>query len=759
VWACGGNGASSDHPASCTLASALTGELATEYRFPWDTITSAIVATDNNRVMVSGRTVVGGVVSSSIASCTFIVEDALSLSCTVKEFYSVNLVAASFNPRGRKIVYVGVNANLAAVSLFDTEASNITSHVYTTSTMSVVDLTLVESPASFVGAFVAGTSVGSSVTAANHIFAGWLRTDTGQMAAAIGITPVSGSIVSTAGLVNAMALEATGPDSFIAGGLELSDSAGVHAYLVRANTLYKVAQFGVRYKTADANFRRALSTTAPASNLARGLALTPTALFMIVDHTDVLSNRTSLCVLKLAPATGAILSQAQVFSTSADMLCTDITVAGVLLSIACTVQRGVAPPQSLLIGVNLDLSFIQLPAGFTKNTNSTFVEEDLPLKAAPLTMVSSRASVTVTDSEVTTTNQAPTRRPSAVPTARPSQELSVNPTSRPSSSPTSAPSVSPQPSSSPSTSGPTNTHKPTFAATVRPTRSPTMQPSALPSVHPTQLPTRRPTRQPSTARPSAMPSAVPTVVPTAGPSVETTYAPTAGPSADASLSPTSDEQPVQSDSRSDQASPFVIGAFTAGAVCLGLCGLYVLYRRNQAKTKQKTTSTKIVVVDLSTPDITPPLPIIHVDKVDVKVRKAQKYNNSSIDYPLTIRNMAVLQSSSVSNTDPSESSIFNISSLHTSECSFSEYRVIKSNILSTRAVAPDVRNINKKSGDNSDSSGSMYERSDSSCSSSSSSSSNSSSDSSSDSGSSSGSDSGGMRDCSDESSSSGGDSD
>ena len=313
VWACG----SSAHAASCSLANAVTGKLSTQFEFPWDTITSAIVTSDNTKIMVSGRTVNNaGVITSEVATCSVAFKQ---LSCAVKSFASVDFFKASYNAYGQKFVYAGQNADRAAVSLFDANNNSVRSFVYSAASMSALTLSHVESPPNFVGSFVAGTSVSSGAVAAKNIVAGWLRTDSGQMAATIGITPVSGSIVSTTGLVNALALEEIGPDSFIAGRLHLSDSAGAHAYVVRANSLYRTAQFGVRYVPQITQQRRQLSTTnAVTSSVARGLALSGGALFMIADVVHVNINRTSLAVLKIHMDTGAVIKQAVVSAPSAD---------------------------------------------------------------------------------------------------------------------------------------------------------------------------------------------------------------------------------------------------------------------------------------------------------------------------------------------------------------------------------------------------------------------------------------------------------
>jgi hypothetical protein len=663
VWACGtGTAGVSGGAASCTLADARTGELSTEYKFPWDTITSAIVANDQSRVMVSGRSTVAGVVSSEIAECTI---SASALSCTVKSFQSVNFLTGSYNAYSQKVVYIGTNTDRAAGTLIDVHNGTTTNRIYTTPAMNSIVLAHVQSPPNFVGSFIAGTSVGSTAAAVKYIFAGWLRTDTGQMAAAIGITPASDSILSTTDLVNAMVLEATGPDSFIAGGLQLSDGAGMHAYLVRANTLYKNVQYCVRFLSNPTSNRRMLSATSMASikSAVRGLALTDVGLFVILDvrQSAARNNQTSLSVLKIRTATGAIIKQAQVSAPNGENLfCTDITTAGILLTIACTVQSDTSALRSILITVDRELSFLQLPVGFLKHGNDTFQAEGVPVKATVLTISSPLTTVTVTASEVSTFNQAPSRRPSAVPSVYPSSDPSSLPSAQPSSSPTFAPSVSPQPSSRPSTSGPTNTHKPTVISTPRPSVRPTVAITVRPSKHPTSRPTAQPTRPPSTIHPTRQPTAAPTVQETPGPSTTPTRAHTRRPSAvrtdTPTLSSTGAEGSSSGSTWTDDQSSYVIGASAGGAVCFGLCGLYVLYRRRARKQKEKSTVkvNQIATADLSTrlsdtPPVQPPpaTPVVSA-AAEWGVREPARYNFNT---PIETRSRCVcyVSASSISN--------------------------------------------------------------------------------------------------------------
>eukprot|EP01032_Pedospumella_encystans_P039237 gene39237-biopygen23743 len=72
------------------------------------------------------------------------------------------------------------------------------------------------------------------------------------------LTPVSGTILNSADLVNAMALEYEHPDMFITGGLELSNGVGLHAYLLRVNALLGVVKFGMMYHASTFETRRNL---------------------------------------------------------------------------------------------------------------------------------------------------------------------------------------------------------------------------------------------------------------------------------------------------------------------------------------------------------------------------------------------------------------------------------------------------------------------------------------------------------------------
>eukprot|EP01032_Pedospumella_encystans_P039161 gene39161-biopygen2852 len=173
------------------------------------------------------------------------------------------------------------------------------------------------SPQKYIGSFTAGTSV-SATGAVNSIVAGVVRTDSGKLTL-MRVVPASGSILNTAELVNAMALEDSQPDSFIAGGLKLSgDDTGLHAYLLRVNALFGAVLYGTRYRATSSvtgadvtligNNRRVMSEVNAFSSLTRGMVRIDSTLYMIVDVIQNV-NKSSVTVMHLDMQTGLILQQ------------------------------------------------------------------------------------------------------------------------------------------------------------------------------------------------------------------------------------------------------------------------------------------------------------------------------------------------------------------------------------------------------------------------------------------------------------------
>lgn len=152
-----------------------------------------------------------------------------------------------------------------------------------------------------------------SAASAACILAGLVRTDIGSMSAMY-VIPARGSIVNSAELVNTMALEEMKPDSFIAGGLQLDDGGGMHAYLLRVNSLFHDVVYATRYRaqiTSGVSRRRSLRGYNSRDSAVKSMVLVGNTLFSVInvfDTTEPDSLRT-VCIAKLDAATGTILQQ------------------------------------------------------------------------------------------------------------------------------------------------------------------------------------------------------------------------------------------------------------------------------------------------------------------------------------------------------------------------------------------------------------------------------------------------------------------
>ena len=563
----------------CVLADHSTGVIFTQYKFGWDVVAFVTTVTDVGKVFISGRTTGAASTNSEVANCVI---EPVQLTCSVKSFLNTNFLGASFSPLTSMIVYVGKSSNYATATILDTTGvSKERNYYYVAPGMASIALLRAVSPPSFIGTFVAGTGVAGAST--NRIIAGWIRLHTGDLTAMF-LVPSRATISNSANLVTSMTLEPTGPDSFIAGALELSGSVhtGTWGYIVRTNTLYSTVQYGVRYVPLA---RRRLAASSPQSRgVITGLARVGNVLFIIMDFKE--ANVTALSVIKADSATGAIIKQATISSHNASIACTDIAAAALLLDITCTVQRGGSTSQQAqLISVDRELSFTRLPAGFQRGGNDTFTAESVAFTANNLPNTKQSTLISTTDSTLVVSNQMPTLQPSASPTFTPSAEPTSVPSAQPSSSPTSAPSVSPQPTSHPSTSGPTGTHKPSREPTIRPTASPTVTNTVRPSKVPTIGPSARPTTTPSSARPSTAPSASPTLAPSLIPTVKPTMPqPTRRPSVAPSAEPTFQSR-ADDEVNSSGTQPFVIAVSVMGSVLLvGVCA-FLFYKRHELRVK------------------------------------------------------------------------------------------------------------------------------------------------------------------------------
>ena len=217
-----------------------------------------------------------------------------------------------------------------------------------------------------------------------------------------------------------------------------------------------------------------------------------------------------------------------------------------------------------------------------------------------------------------------------------------------------------------------------------------------------------------------------------------TYTHTRRPTAVPSAVPTASEQGSSSSDWTEDPNSFVIGASVGGAVCFGLCGLYVLYRRTKHKKKKESAekvpmaavaSTVDTVVDTSAGS--PALQAVISTAAEVRVREPERYSfhtPAAQPYQPRSRNVSFVSQTSFNNflqvgsrsrgvsfasdtsfanetrsrfvsfasissfstTQPGESrsraasfvsnTSYNISSLHSSERSFDQYIEFGSNL-------------------------------------------------------------------------------
>lgn len=128
-----------------------------------------------------------------------------------------------------------------------------------------------------------------------------------------------------------MALEHTRPDSFITGRLELSDGrAGMRAYLLFINSIYRKVIFGVHYNMrGDLSAGRRTSEEVGNINTSnvKGLALVENALYLLVNiaQSGPSAAPHSVSIIKTNMVTGSILQQVQIYSLNASIHCSAIT--------------------------------------------------------------------------------------------------------------------------------------------------------------------------------------------------------------------------------------------------------------------------------------------------------------------------------------------------------------------------------------------------------------------------------------------------
>ena len=222
-----------------------TSDVVAQYTLPWGETATMLSVGTSGGVIFHGQTRITVTKTSDIANCAVI---ETQLSCAVKSIPDAIFNAGANVPLAAKAVFVGAYNVRTAILIVDAATTSMVLNTYSAANMKSLVLTHVASPPYFVGAFVAGTSARATGTGAIGIVLGMVRTDQ-AMLSAMSLYPVSGVIVNNADLVTGSTLENTLPDSFIVGGLELSEGiSGKHAYLLRANGLFKSVKYCVRYR-------------------------------------------------------------------------------------------------------------------------------------------------------------------------------------------------------------------------------------------------------------------------------------------------------------------------------------------------------------------------------------------------------------------------------------------------------------------------------------------------------------------------------
>jgi len=599
VWSCG-RGASNASQ-SCTVMDGASGDVFAQYALPWNEITEVVGNGDSNSVLISGRqNASSSLRGDDIARCQI---SRSLLNCEVKTFSGVLYGATSLIPHTRQIIMAGTKGGNPVVTVADSKLNTIQSYTYTAPGVESLTIDNLHSVPAFLGTFVAGSCVSTNSLEHKNLMFGWIRSYTGVLVATSLIPTSTNVVLSGESMTQAIAMDVTQLDMFVAGGLQLSDNAGTNAYTVRVNALYQSVLYGVRYRYSVGGSRRALLDSAGAvSSVVKGLALADTALYVLVQISSN-GHRTSVAVLKTNAASGAILQQALVegSAVNSSISCSNIVRAAFAFAIGCTVEYSATHVEATVVSISSDLSFSKLPVGFVRVSDARLRAESIGFTSNPLPVVASSIFLRAMQSELNSTRDSytrifpptvmPTEAPVTIPSSWPTAWSSLFPSSSPSSAPSSqpsislsaAPSVSPQPSSQPSTGGPTITNRPTRKPTITPSCRPTSAPTVRPSRRPTTTPTARPTRQPTlfSLAPSAQPTYAPSLEPTPLPS---TLRPSSSrPSIALSQTPT--EAPtVSSGGSGSEVTAYVIGCSVVGGlllVCLGAWFYFAKSRQNK----------------------------------------------------------------------------------------------------------------------------------------------------------------------------------
>jgi len=324
-------------------------------------------------VILQGQTNHALSTTTNIASCAL---DATQLRCVVKSLADTLFYAAAKVPLAAKVVLVGQYNVRTSIAIYDAVTATTVLNTYTASNVRSLQLTRVASPLHFFGAFVAGTSVRGTAVGSIGIVLGMVRTDQGLLSA-MSMAPVNGDIMDGWDLVTATTIENTQPDSFVVGGLEVSEgSAGKHAYLLRANGLFMSVNYCMRY--------RARAAGKNVSSVMRGIVLVDTTLYAIVDVAMTHHNTSALTVMTIQATSGAILGQVHIAAPNASLSCTDLAASATNLIFACSTTSSNGSQRSVLLFTNMELAFNNLPLGWKIETEDLFQAEIVPFQRSVL---------------------------------------------------------------------------------------------------------------------------------------------------------------------------------------------------------------------------------------------------------------------------------------------------------------------------------------------------------------------------------------
>jgi hypothetical protein len=236
----------SGNGASCLQLDVNSGDFLHQFNIPWDTVVSVQRGVNDDgqeSLVIEGRT--DDLTKSGTLFCR---SGTNRLICKNEAFSNVYIAAATLNPSFQYLVSVGNSGSYPLITSLNAAGELVWAFTFSSTSFKNLKFTTATSITGFVGSFVAGSAV-STTFSRNYIVAGWIRSDAGLLNL-VSIVPKFGLINNVDKLVTSIVGEATGPDLFVGGGLDLADGSGVQGYVVRVNVLFRIYGFGVRYRSS-----------------------------------------------------------------------------------------------------------------------------------------------------------------------------------------------------------------------------------------------------------------------------------------------------------------------------------------------------------------------------------------------------------------------------------------------------------------------------------------------------------------------------